>query len=190
MECFYYSRAEAVNAGALNGSPLPLGPPPESYTLKDMIQFLRSFSSDQKIKGNVELGIADPNHEYNSQIYNILSDMDGSHGWIRLDCDDINKVIRRWELDVRYTMNGGGFQESPFGIVKTFIESDAILNKVKMLQWMDLVHYMGFKLNVYQERNWIDSRVLMNAADVLTLPFCGKCKHVAVSYLLDLCQEK
>ena len=95
MECLYYSRAEAVNAGSLSGSALPLDPPSESYIVKDLIRFLRSFSSDQKGKGNGELGRAEPNHKYDSQIYNILSDMDSNHGWIRLNRDDINNVIRR-----------------------------------------------------------------------------------------------
>ncbi len=68
------------------------------------------------------------------QGHKILSEMDGSLGWIRLDCIDINNLIRRWELDVGYMMNSTGFHKNFFGIVKKFVESNKSLNERKMLQ--------------------------------------------------------
>jgi hypothetical protein len=87
-ECLYYSRAEAVNAGMLSGKPLPRGPPPDSYTLKDMVLFLRSSSSDH---AEIDLGSlrpSDPDDRNDMQIRNILSEMDGSLGRIRLNRTD------------------------------------------------------------------------------------------------------
>jgi hypothetical protein len=114
-----------VNAGVSSGGALPTGPPPESYTLKDMTRFLRSFSSDQRVQDNREFG-------HDSQIKNILSDMDGSCGWVRLNRDDINNLVRRWDLDLGYAMNGRYFQESPFGIVKKYVRSGDALDNVKL----------------------------------------------------------
>jgi hypothetical protein len=41
---------------------------------------------------------------------------------------------------------------------------------------------MGFKLNVFEPRNWVGSGTLVDGADVLTLPFCGKWDEVATYY--------
>jgi hypothetical protein len=114
-----------VNAGVSSGGALPTAPPPESYTLKDMTRFLRSFSSDQRVQDNREFG-------HDSQIKNILSDMDGSCGWVRLNRDDINNLVRRWDLDLGYAMNGRYFQESSFGIVKKYVRSGDALDNVKL----------------------------------------------------------
>jgi hypothetical protein len=92
-ECLYYSRAEAVNAGVLSGKPLPQGPPPDSYTLKDMVLFLRSFSSDYD---GIDLDDLKPSGPNDMQTCKILAEMDGSLGWIRLDWTDVNDVIHRW----------------------------------------------------------------------------------------------
>src|SRR5436305_14705903 len=54
--------------------------------------------------------------------------MDGSCGWARLNRDDINKLVRRWDLDLGYAMDGRYFQESPFGIVKKFVRSEDALD--------------------------------------------------------------
>jgi hypothetical protein len=97
-----------VNAGVLSGKK-PRGPPPDSYTVKDMVRFLRSFSSDHDGIDLGDLRPSDPDHQNDMQIRKILSEMDGSLGWVRLDRTDINDVIRRWELDAGYTMNGRGF---------------------------------------------------------------------------------
>jgi hypothetical protein len=49
---------------------------------------------------------------------------------------------------VGYTMNGKGFQEKPFGIVKKFVASDAAMDDLKMLQWIDLAQHMGYELHI------------------------------------------
>jgi hypothetical protein len=41
---------------------------------------------------------------------------------------------------------------------------------------------MGFKLNVFEQRNWVSSGTLVDGADVLTLPFCGNWDEVAPYY--------
>lgn len=175
-----------MRAGALSGTALPRSPPLESYTAKDMIQLLRSFSSDGEGKGNRGIGrAAEPDREISnptedtcsmssSEIYDVLLGMDGSLGSMRLDCDDINNVIRRWELDVGFDMNGRCFQESPFAIVKRFVAPNAALDDIKMCQWVNLAHHMGLELKVLEPRNWRGSETLADAADVLTLLFNGK----------------
>jgi len=108
--------------------------------------------------------------------------MDGSLGWIRLDREDINNIICRWGLDIGYTMNGTGFQEHPFGIVKKLVVSDATLDNRKILQWLDLAHHLGYDLQVFEPRNWIGEGILVDSGDVLTIPFQGKWQSVAQSY--------
>ena len=46
--------------------------------------------------------------------------------------DDINNLVRRWDLDLGYAMNGGYFQESPFGIVKKYVGSKDALDYIKL----------------------------------------------------------
>lgn len=116
------------------------------------------------------------------QLHTILSDMDGSLGWIRLDYEDMNNVIRKWGLDIGYTMNGTGFRENPFGIVKKLVVSDAPLNNQKILRWLDLAEYMGYDLHVFEPRNWIGEGILVDGGDVLTLPFQGTWQTMAQSY--------
>ncbi|KAI9730985.1 MAG: hypothetical protein M1834_005446 [Cirrosporium novae-zelandiae] len=119
--------------------------------------------------------------QHDPQINNILSDMDGSYGWLRLNRDDVNTLLRRWDLDLGYDMNGRYFQENPFAIVKKYVRSDATLDYVKLSKWINLAHYMGFKLSVFHEKNWVGEGVLVDGADVQTLPFCGRWKEVATS---------
>ena len=61
-----------MNAGVLTGKLLPRGPPPESYTERDMVRFLRSFSSDH------EAWTLENEDQNNVQVRQILSEMDGS----------------------------------------------------------------------------------------------------------------
>ncbi|OAL26628.1 hypothetical protein AYO20_09969 [Fonsecaea nubica] len=175
--------AEAVNAGVLAGKPVPRGPPPESYTERDMIQFLRSFSSDH------DAWTLENEDQNNIQVRQILSEMDGSLGWIRLDRRDMNKIIHTWGLDVGYTMNGMGFQDNPFGIMKKLVAPDTPLDNGKMRQWMHLAHYMGYSLRVFERRNWIGSGILVDGGDVLTLPFQGTWQTATQAYKAFLLEQ-
>ena len=150
--------------------------------MRDMVQFIQSFSCDYNGIDLGDLKTSYPEPQNDPQIHEILSEMDGSLGWIRLDRTDINDVIHEWEFDVGYTMNGRGFKENPFGIVKKLVPSDAVLDNSKMLQWIDLAQHMGYELNVFERRNWVSSGTLVDAGDVLTLPFYGTWKDVAPYY--------
>ncbi|KIW84474.1 hypothetical protein Z517_03724 [Fonsecaea pedrosoi CBS 271.37] len=178
-ESLFYSRAEAVNASVLNGKSLPEGPPPEPYTLDDMLRFLRSFSSDHDTRNQKGKDDQAPN---TTESCKILSDMDGSLGWIRLNHKDMNYLIRKWELDVGFTMNGAGFQDDPFGIVKKLVVSNAPLDPPKIVRWLDLASYLGFDLSVFEPRNWLGEGILVDSGDVLTLPFQGKWQIMAQSH--------
>lgn len=144
-----------------------------------MLRFLQSFSSDHEAWTNEKLGHQGAN---SMQVRKIISDMDGSLGWIRLDYEDMNNVIRKWGLDTGYSMNGTGFREHPFGIVKKLIVSDASLDNQNLLRWLDLAQYMGYDLHVFEPRNWMGEGILVDAGDVLTLPFQGTWQNVAQSY--------
>ena len=60
--------------------------------------------------------------------------MDGSCEWVRLNRDDINNLVRKWDLDLDYAMNDKYFQESPFGIVKKYVRFEHALNNIKLLK--------------------------------------------------------
>lgn len=144
-----------------------------------MLRFLRTFSSDRDSPATDPLDQESPN---DTEVRTILSEMDGSFGWIRLEREDINKIIFKWDLDIGFTMNGSGFQEHPFGIVKKLVVSDTPLDHRKILRWFDLAHRLGYDLALFEPRNCIGPGILVDSGDVLTLPYEGRWKHVAQSY--------
>lgn len=164
------------------GASLPLGLPPDPYTKEDMTCFLKSFAPDLDPGPVKEAWPSDFERQNNSSIRDILSEMDGSLGWIRLDRDDVDKLIRKWDLDLGHTMNGGLFKENPFGIVKKFVPSDPARDDFKMVQWCGLAAYMGYELQMYKEKNWPGPGVLVEAGDVVTVELNGSWKTIVPDY--------
>ena len=101
--CFQSLITTGILRNALESrNPISEAPPPDPYTVGDMLRFLPSFSSDHDAWTMENL-----NHEEINR--KILSDMDGGLRRIRLDYEDINNLIRKWGLDIGYTMDGTGF---------------------------------------------------------------------------------
>ena len=51
-----------------------------------------------------------------------------------------------------------------------------------MVQWTDLAEYMGDELSIFEPRNWVGPGTLVDAGDVLTLPFYRTWKDCVPSY--------
>ena len=82
-----------------------------------MVRILRAFSLDRDCGALKEPRSLEFGRQNDVQIRDVLSEMDGSLAWVRMDLDDANKMIRKWCLDLGHTMNGGLFREDPFGVV-------------------------------------------------------------------------
>jgi hypothetical protein len=57
-----------------------------------------------------------------------------------------------------------------------------------MVQWIGLAEYMGYELSIFEPRNWVGPGTLVDAGDVLTLPFYGRWKD-AVPYYKTLREQ-
>lgn len=162
----YYATTEAINAGVVAGKPLPVGTPPDFRMAPDLLGLLFSFASDRNC------WIA-PDGRFGDQteLRELAAEMDGSQGWTRIHMDDMNRVLYEWELKRTGAMNGAFFHDHPFAIVKKWTPRVVPMDPRRMILWLDLAEYLGFHLHTFKSRSWVGPAILVDANDVLTLPF-------------------